>query len=155
MSAIFTDETNVVDTTTETEVFTTNLGSINYDRLVRLKLFGVVNNNATLSDTIQVALYLNDTLVTYGIGTPDDGSPFLCATYDLLLKESSDQLGTTVLLLGESAGGDDNDGATHLHLNPTSIDTDTDSTLSIRVTLGAANSNFGLTVKSVILEYLI
>ncbi len=155
MNTVFTKETVVINTVTETEVFNTNLGSIRDQKLYRLKLFATVNNNASLDDDIQVALYLNNTLVTYGLGEPDVASPYLCVTYDLLFQNDSEQQGNTVLLNGQSQNGDDDDGATHLHYNATGVDTSDEAVLSIRVTLGAADVAFGVTVKSVVLEEVI
>lgn len=155
MNKVFTKETVVANTTTETEVFNTNLGSVRQQSVVRLKLFGVVNNNANLEDNIQVGLYLNDTLVTYGLGQPDVGTPFVCVTFDLLFQNNESQQGNTVLLNGQSQNGDTDDGASHLHYNATTIDTSDESVLSIRVKLYAADTDFGVTVKSVVLEKIL
>lgn len=152
MSSVYTKDVTVINSTTETEVFRTNLGVITETKIYRIKTFGVVNNNASLTNDIQFGLYLNNTLLTYGIGVPDTGSPFLCSVQDIVFRDAGNQVGTTIFLTGQSAGGNTDDGGSHLHLGETTLDTSDESNLVVKILLGAANANFGVTIKSVIVE---
>lgn len=151
-----TDQVVVVNTTTPTQFFVEDLGSQTSQKLYRLTFFGTVNHNDGLTaPTLEFEILLNGSFLTDGIATPAAGYPFYQYVVNVLFKDGGHQLAHSVLLTGESQDGDANDGATHLHLNHTTVDTTDKSVLSAVITLSAANASFGITNQYVLIEEVI
>ncbi len=150
---VFTNEVVVENTTDPTVIFTDNLGSVTSQQVYKITLAGAVDYNTVLTDpTMRFDLELNDTYLTNVITTPDAGFPFYKLEFLLVLKDGGAQVVSTELNSGSSAGGDDNDGATHLHFNKTTIDTNDQSKLAVIAYLSEANADFGITNKLVLVE---